>query len=312
MNVSLRQLRIFLAVAELRHFHRAAERLHLTQPAVSRQVAELERALGVRLFDRHTRGVLPTEAGQYLQHALSRVLDDLEAVLAHAHAEGERQRGTVRVAAVPTLSAGLMPACIAACAARYPELDIRLHDQVQTLVLDQVRGGEVDFGLVVEPADTGDFDSETIMYDDFVLVCPPSHPLAGYRRIPWLKLHDARLVLLDHASGSRRLIDEALQRQGIHVRVVQQTGHAHTAFRMVEAGLGMTITPALSLPAPGELVVRPLQPTVRRAIVLIRRRHRSLSPPAQRVWDQLRLTAAEHAAQTATGMDHARERITGA
>ena len=102
MNISLRQLRAFLAVAEQRHFRRAAEQIHLTQPAVSRHIAELEAELDVRLFDRSTREVVPTEAGRYLQGAVERVLDELEGVLAHVHSEGERRRGKVRVAAAPT------------------------------------------------------------------------------------------------------------------------------------------------------------------------------------------------------------------
>ena len=293
MNVSLRQLRAFLAVAKLRHFRRAAESLHLTQPAVSRHIADLEAELDVRLFDRNTREVVPTEAGRYLQSAVERVLEELESVLAHVHSEGERRHGKVRVAAAPTLSAGLMPQCIAACARDYPELTVQLHDQVQTLVLDSVRGGEVDFGLAIEPADSETFDSETILHDPFVLVCRRDHPLAKLAAVPWKKLRGEPLVLLDPTSGSRRLIDYQLATHQIEADVVQQAGHTHTAFRMVEAGLGISVTPNLSLPASDLLVVRPLMPVARRAITLIRRRHRSLSPIAELVWAQIRETAIQ-------------------
>ncbi|WNL45899.1 LysR family transcriptional regulator [Dyella sp. BiH032] len=292
MNVSLRQLRAFLAVAHARHFRRAAESLHLTQPAVSRHIADLEAELGVRLFDRNTREVVPTEAGRYLQGAVERLLDELEGVLAHVHTESERRSGKVRVAAVPTLSAGLMPRCIAACARDFPQLTVQLHDQAQTLVLDSVRNGEVDFGLAIEPADRESFEIETILHDPFVLVCRTDHPLAALAQVPWKKLKDQPLVLLDQTSGSRRLIDRQLAAQRIEGNVVQQAGHPLTAFRMVEAGLGVSVTPRLSLPAPGALVTRPLTPTAERAVTLIRRRHRSLSPTAQLVWNSIRDTAA--------------------
>jgi DNA-binding transcriptional LysR family regulator len=293
MNVSLRQLRAFLAVAKLQHFRRAAESLHLTQPAVSRHIADLELELDVRLFDRNTREVVPTDAGRYLQSAVERVLDELESVLAHVHSESERRHGKVRVAAAPTLSAGLMPQCIAACARDYPELSVQLHDQVQTLVLDSVRGGEVDFGLAIEPADSEAFDSETILHDPFVLVCRRDHPLAKLAAVPWKKLRGESLVLLDHTSGSRRLIDHQLAMHQVEANVVQQAGHMQTAFRMVEAGLGISVTPSLSLPASDQLVVRPLTPVARRAITLIRRRNRSLSPVAELVWAQIRETAVQ-------------------
>jgi DNA-binding transcriptional LysR family regulator len=287
MNISLRQLRVFLAVARQQHFRRAAEVLHLSQPAVSRHIADLEAELGLRLFDRNTREVVPTEAGRYLESAIGRVLDELEGVLAHVHSESERRRGKVHVASVPTLSAGLMPQCIAGCALRYPGLTIQMHDQAQTLVLDSVRGGEVDFGLAIEPPDTGEFDSELVLHDPFVLVCRPDHPLAALERVPWRKLRGQPLVLLDYSSGSRRLIDQVFAQRGIEPRVVQQTGHTHTAFRLVEAGLGISVSPALS-PPPPTLVTRPLTPQESRDVVLLKRRQRSLSPLAALVWEELK------------------------
>jgi DNA-binding transcriptional LysR family regulator len=293
MNISLRQLRAFLAVAKLRHFRRAAESLHLTQPAVSRHITDLEGELDVRLFDRNTREVVPTEAGRYLQVALERVLDELEAVLSHVHSESERRHGKVRVAAVPTLSAGLMPQCIAACARDYPELTVQLHDQSQVMVLDSVRGGEVDFGLAIEPAESEAFVCETILHDPFVLVCNRTHAFAKLATLSWKKLQREALILLDHTSGSRRLIDQQLTRLGIDAHIVQQTGHMQTAFRMIEANLGISITPRLSLPNSDQLMVVPLTPIVTRPITLIRRRHRSLSPVAELVWAQIRTLATQ-------------------
>jgi len=288
MNISLRQLRAFLAVARQQHFRRAAESLHLSQPAVSRYIADLEAELGIRLFDRTTREVVPTDAGRYLESAIGRVLDELEGVLSHVHSESERKRGKVHVASVPTLSAGLMPQCIADCAARYPELTIQLHDQAQTLVLDSVRGGEVDFGVAIDPPLTGEFDIELLLRDPFVLVCRPDHPLAKLDRVPWRKLQGQALILLDYSSGSRRLIDRALASRNIEANIVQQTGHTLTTFRMVEAGLGISVSPALS-PPPPTLVTRPLTPQESRDVVLIKRRQRSLSPLAMLVWERLRV-----------------------
>lgn len=286
MNINLRQLRTFLAVARMGHFRRAAESVHLTQPAVSRQIAELESELGVRLFDRTTREVVVTESGRYLESALARVLDELETVLGQVQTEGERRRGKVRVASVPTLSASLMPTAISTCLGRFPELTILLGDQPQHQVLDAVRGGEVDFGVAIEPPPGEEFDVQTIMHDAFVLVCPRDHPLAKKRRIDWQALAAVPLVLLDHGSGSRRLIDAAFDERGIEPSIVQQVGHPQTAFSLVAAGLGVCVTPGLSLSMPLDpsLASRPLTPTVRREVVLIRRRNRSLSPPAEAAW----------------------------
>ncbi len=288
MNITLRQLRTFLSVAKARRFRLAAEQLHLTQPAVSRHVADLETQLGVRLLDRNTREVTLTEAGERLRGALERVLDELDAVLAQTRSESEGLRGTVRVAAGATPSAELMPRCIARCAQDYPDLTLLSHDRIQSDVLAAVRAGEVDFGVVIDPPASGELTVETILYDPFVLVCHRQHPLARQPHVEWKQLAGEALVLLDHSSGSRRLIDAVLAEQHIEARVVQETGHTHTAFRMVEAGLGSNITVGLSAPQSPLLVTRPLTPEVRRAITLVRRRHHSLSPAAERVWAQLR------------------------
>lgn len=289
MNVTLRQLRIFLAVAEQQHFRRAAEQLHLTPPAVSRQISELEAELGQRLFDRTTRAVLATAAGQQLRGQLEPLLDELEGALRQIRDAAEQARGKVQVAAVPTLSASLMPTCIASCQRDYPALQLLLRDQVQTLVLGAVRHGEVDFGMVIDPPPSETLHTHVLRNDPFWLVCRTDHPLATLDTVPWASLDGHPLVLLDHDSGSRRVIDRLLRKHGVNAPVAQQAGHATAVFRLVEAGLGVSIMPGLSLPLPANapLQQRPLTPREQRAITLVRRREHRLSPSAQRVWDRL-------------------------
>jgi DNA-binding transcriptional LysR family regulator len=285
MNVSLRQMRVFLAVARDRNFSRAGDRVGLSQPAVSRAIRELEGQLGLRLLDRTTREVELTEAGVKLSGALERLLDELENALLEARSAGEQHRGKVRVASAPTTSAALMPGYISASARRYPGISLVMRDQSQQLVLDSVRGGEVDFGLAVEPQQAEDLHVHRIMSDSFCLVCRADHPLARRARAPWTALEGERLVLLDYSSGSRPLIDRALAGHGLACEVVQEVGHLSTAFRMVEAGIGVSVVPALFLPGPQSgLVSLALVPQVSRGIVLLRRRNRSLSPAAEAVW----------------------------
>lgn len=285
MNVSLRQMKVFLAVARDRNFSRAGGRVGLSQPAVSRAIRELEEQLGLRLLDRTTREVELTEAGVKLSGALERLIDELESALLEARSAGEQHRGKVRVASAPTTSAALMPGYISAAARRYPGITLMMRDQSQQLVLDSVRGGEVDFGLAVEPQQAEDLHAHKIMDDSFQLVCRADHPLARRARPLWTALAGERLVLLDYSSGSRPLIDQALAGRGVACEVVQEVGHLATAFRMVEAGIGISVVPALFLPQPQSgLVALPLTPRVARGIVLLRRRNRSLSPAAEAVW----------------------------
>jgi DNA-binding transcriptional LysR family regulator len=296
MNVSLRQLRVFRAIADGRNFSRAGDQVGLSQPAVSRSIHELESQLGLKLLDRTTREVVLTEAGQSLALRLARVLDELDQALAEVHGMAGARRGKVRVASSPTLSANLMPACIAECARREPEIEFVLLDRIQQDVLDSVRAGEVDFGVVVEPHGTDDLHCEAILDDPFCLVMPPGHRLAARASVRWAALDGEPLVLLDHASGSRRLIDEALAAHGAHCEVRQQVGHPTTVFRMVEQGIGISVMPALAMPPMSlpALVVRPLLPKIKRSIMLVHRRNRAPSPLAQRVWRLIRDETAKH------------------
>lgn len=297
MNISLRQLRAFLAVAETGSFSRAGEQVSLTQPAISRHVTELEQALGVQLLHRTTRTVEVSDAGRLLCSHMRRVLEDLDASLLEVQGLGSHQQGRVRVASSPTLSAHLLPQCIARCHSEAPAIHIKLLDRIQHDVLQSVRSAEVDFGVVIDPQDVQDLHTTVISQDPFCLVCPASHPLASHRQVHWRALCGEALVLLDHASGSRRLIDAALQAHGAAASVVQDVGHTATIYSMVQAGLGVSVVPQLAVPIAwmqrmahpqqSDLVSRPLMPLVERSIMLVHRQYRALSPVAQRVWDMV-------------------------
>ena len=307
MNISLRQLRVFLAAAQERNFSRAGQAVGLTQPAVSRSILELESQLGLKLLDRTTREVVLTDAGRSLALRLGRVLDELDQTLKDVAGLAGALEGRVRVASSPTLSANLMPGCIAACAAEAPGIRFMLLDRIQEDVLDSVRSGEVDFGVVIEPSSCDDLTVETILSEPFVLVVPRGHPLARRRSVQWSALQGHPLVLLDHSSGSRRLIDQALGDHGAKATVAQQLGHPTTVFRMVEAGIGISVMPMLSVasvvsasPAGSvPLVMVTLSPAVERRVMLVHRRNRAPSPLAQRVWRLVAETARAMSAPAA-------------
>ncbi|MFK3661235.1 LysR substrate-binding domain-containing protein [Scandinavium sp. NPDC088450] len=287
MNYSLRQLKVFITVAQARSFSRAGEMIGLSQSAVSHSVKELEHQTGVRLLDRTTREVVLTEAGQQLAARLERLLDELNSTLRDAGRVGQQLSGTVRVAASQTISAHLIPQCIAASNQRYPEIDFVLHDRPQQWVLESIRQGEVDFGIVIDPGAVSDLQCEAILSEPFFVLCRRDHAFASLPSVSWQALQEARLVLQDYASGSRPLIDAALLHHGIEAKIVQEIGHPATLFPMVESGIGISILPALALPLPqgSQLMVKRLTPVVERQLMLARRKNRSLSTAAQALWD---------------------------
>jgi DNA-binding transcriptional LysR family regulator len=286
MNVTLRQLRVFIEVARLQSFSRAGDEIGLTQSAVSRCVRELEAELGLKLIDRTTREVQLTDAGGNLVASVSRLLTDLDDALREIREIGEQRRGRVVVAASPTIACRLMPQVIAACGRQFPYIALGLRDDVQSDVVRKVKSGEVDFGVVVGPIAAEDLLTEVLMTDSFCVVSRSDHRLAKHRQVEWKALDGERLVMLDYASGSRPIIDAAMSEQGVHATVVQELGHPATVYGLVEAGIGISVLPWLALPLPADatLVARPLMPRAERTVELVRRRDRSLSPAAEAVW----------------------------
>lgn len=293
MNYSLRQLRVFVTVAQAKSFSRAGEMIGLSQSAVSHSVKELEQQTGVRLLDRTTREVVLTEAGQQLAARLERLLDELSSTLRDVGRVGQQLSGTVRVAASQTISAHLIPHCIAQSNQLYPDIDFVLHDRPQQWVLESIRQGEVDFGIVIDPGPVSDLECEVVLSEPFLLLCRNDNPLAGQASVTWQALEGAKLVLQDYASGSRPLIDAALAQQQVNATIVQEIGHPATLFPMVEAGIGISVLPALALPLPqgSQLTVKRFTPTIERKLMLVRRKNRSLSGAAQALWEVVRMQA---------------------
>lgn len=293
MNYSLRQLRVFITVAQARSFSRAGEMIGLSQSAVSHSVKELETQTGVKLLDRTTREVVLTEAGQQLATRLERLLDELNSTLRDVGRLGQQLSGTVRVAASQTISAHLIPQCIAESNHRYPDIDFVLHDRPQQWVLESIRQGDVDFGIVIDPGAVSDLECEVVLSEPFLLLCRDDDPLASLPHVAWQALQGANLVLQDYASGSRPLIDAALAAQGVKPTIVQEIGHPATLFPMVEAGIGISVLPALALPLPqgSRLTVKRFVPCVERQLMLVRRKNRSLSGAAHACWDMVRMQA---------------------
>ena len=286
MNYSLRQLRVFVAVSRYGSFSRAGEAIGLSQSAVSHSMKELETEMGVRLLDRTTREVALTDAGLRLANRVEPLLDELHAMLLDTRSFGTQHNGRVRIASSQTISAQLMPQCIASGALQYPDICVLLRDQAQQLVLNSVRNAEVDFGIVIDPGENTDLDCEPILHEPFLMMCREDHPLAALPEVKWQALNGQKLVLQDYASGSRILIDGALKAQKVKAEIVQEIGHPATLFPMVEAGIGISVIPALALPGPegSKLVVKSLVPEINRVLMLVKRKNRSLSPAAQAIW----------------------------
>src|ERR1700682_2705791 len=151
MNINLRQLRAFVSIGRLGSFTKAADALHATQPALSAQIRELEDALGVKLFDRSTRSVTLTQAGNDLLPVVDNVLGDLGSVVARARDVARRNTGRVTIAALPSLAATLMPVAVAQMRALHPGITVVIKDALAERIIGLIRADEVDLALTSAP-----------------------------------------------------------------------------------------------------------------------------------------------------------------
>ncbi len=288
INFDLNDLLAFRAVAELANFHRAAEAVHLSQPAFSRRIEKLEQALGVRLLDRTTRRVILTAVGRDFERKVRVLLDDLDSTLLGIRGVAASRMGEVSVACVPSTVYYYVSQVILRYRERSPKVRVKVFDAGANDVLAAVARGEVDFGLNFIGAQEADIEFRALHEERFVAACRRDHPLARLRRVRWADLAHYEYITVGRSSGNRLLIDQALAGVPGRPQSLYETQHVTTMLGLVEAGLGVAAVPSMAMPAADHplLVSVPLvEPVVTRKVGLIRRRGRSLSPAAQQLYD---------------------------
>jgi len=288
LNVSTRQIKAFVALAELKNFTRAAQQCHLSQSAFSTLIRTLEDAISIRLFDRDTRKVELTAEGRLFVEGASRLLDDFRNSLSDLGEHAARRRGRVAIAALPSLAAGWLPSVLADFRAQYPGIELDVADALSESCVERVRSGHADFSLAAVRATAPELRTDPFCSDRFHLVCRTDHPLAKQKRITLASLAGEPFIHLARNSSVRQHIEAAIR--PAQLNRVMELEQLSTVAGMVRAGLGVTVVPTLTLfhfEDPG-LAIRALHaPGFRRELFVIRPRDRSLSAAARTLLDFL-------------------------
>ena len=288
LNFDLNDLLAFRAVAELGNFRRAAEAVHLSQPAFSRRIDKLEQALGVSLMERTTRRVTLTAVGRDFDRKMRELLDELDTTLLAVRGVAATRMGEVTVACVPSTVYYYLSNVIRRYHQVAPKVRVKVMDAGANDVLAAVARGEADFGINFVGSQEGDLDFEPLAEERFVAACRRDHPIAKLSRVGWAHLGDYEYVSVGRESGNRVLLDQALAGISNRPHAIYETQHVTTALGLVEAGLGVAAVPAMAMPPPDHplLVSVPLvDPIVTRRVGLIRRRGRTLSPAAAQLYE---------------------------
>ncbi len=291
LNFDLNDLMAFRAVAELSSFRKAAEAVHLSQPAFSRRIDKLEQALGVRLLERTTRRVELTTVGRDFERRVRHLLDELDSTLLGIRGVAASRMGEVTVACVPSTVYYYLSQVIRRYHADSPKVRVKVFDAGANEALAAVARGEADFGINFMGAQEGELEFTPLIEERFVAACRRDHAIAKLRRVTWSQLSAYDYIAVSRSSGNRLLLDQALGGVPGLPQSIYETQHVTTMLGLVEAGLGVAAVPAMAMPGADHplLVKVPLvDPVVTRKIGLIRRRGRSLSPAAQRLFDLFR------------------------
>ena len=273
---TLRQIDCLLALRDCENFSRAAERLGLSQPALSQQIKELEAGLRVRLVDRTTRRVALTAAGQHFALGAEKALQELDHARSVAEGHGRLAQGHLRVAAPPLLAASLLPKVMATCITEHPGLVLELIDLPTPEIVTRLRDGRVDLGVGTFPPGLPDLETRTLARDELMLFAPKDHKAP----LTWEALSTLPLIGLSRDSGLRLLVEEGFTRARLPYHPAQEVSQITTALALVEAGFGYAILPGYARLANLQVTALPLaDPMIEREITAVFPHDRS-APPA--------------------------------
>jgi len=274
MNLSIRHLRAFTTLAAVRSFTRAAEQCHLSQPAFSALIQNIEDHAGVRLFNRSTRNVELTAEGALFETVAVRLLNDMTHAFDELNDHANRRRGRVTIAALPTVAAGALPPVLTDFRARHPGIEIVLKDVTADTCLEILRNNQADLALSAPISPGRDLVSEPLLSDRFYFVCRNDHPLAKRKELVARDVLDQPIIKFARTSSIRQHLDAAFYPSGPPTEF--EVNHLVTAAGLIASGIGATLVPTLALfqfQMPGLVAVPIRLPVSDRQMCLIRRRN---------------------------------------
>jgi LysR family hydrogen peroxide-inducible transcriptional activator len=296
--MNLRDLRYLVALADERHFGRAARRCHVSQPTLSAQIRKLEESLGVALLERRPRQVTLTATGREIVERARRVLQESDAIVELANTARDPLSGELRVAFIPTVGPYLLPRVAPALRRELPDLKLLLYEYQTGPLLERLRAGEIDLGVLALPVAMDGLESAVLYEEPFSLAVPGTHRLAARKTVSIDDLHDETLLLLEDGHCLRDQALEVCKRAGVHEAQDYRATSLETLRQMVAAGHGVTLLPELATAAPLDatrgIEVRPFgRPAPSRTIGAVWRRSTTRGPAIEAVAATVRKALGE-------------------
>jgi DNA-binding transcriptional LysR family regulator len=280
--MELRHLRYFEAVARHSHVTRAAEELHIAQPALSKQISQLEHELDVALFSRIGRNVRLTEAGEALLPHARTILAQVEIARAEMAERVGLRKGRAAIGTPPTVGTQLLPDALAAFNQHYPGIEFRLYEAGMQTLLELLEAGLADMAVVTLPVEEPMLTIAELFTEELVIVVARTHRFAGQKDVKLAELRDESWILSPENYELRETTLHACQQAGFTPQVVLDGGEMDTMLRLVAAGVGITLVPNLAVhETQGLRVLRVRTQKLRRSVGMVWRNDRTASPAAR-------------------------------
>ncbi len=290
-HFTVKQLRAFIAVAKTRSFTEACEQVHLSQPALSIAIKNLEDALGGKLLVRTTRALRLTPEGEAFYKTAMRLITDWDDAFEEVQSRFSLFRGKIAISCMPSFAVNQLPNVLLNFRGKHPDINVAVHDVIAEEVVEMVRTGRVEVGISFDPGDAQDLLFEPLFEDCFIAALSADHPLAKKQQLTWAQMVDEELVTLQRPSSMRLQIDRELHKEGINLTISFEAHQFSTVGRMVAKGLGIGLVPTLCTEQMQELgtVCRPLiDPIISRKVGIITRKRAALSAAAQGIVNELK------------------------
>src|SRR3954464_12293297 len=298
--MNLRDLRYLVAVADTRHFGRAAQRCHVSQPTLSAQIKKLENYLGVQLIERHPRRVSLTETGAKIVPLARRMIEESDEIVSLARNEHDPLAGRLNVALIPTIGPYLLPLVTRQLRKQLPRLKLMLYEYQTGSLLEKLRAGDVDVGVLALPVSLEGLESRELYVEPFTLAVPNTSPIAKKSHVKLEDIADETLLLLEDGHCLRDQALDVCSRIDVRESDDYRATSLETLRQMVAAGLGVTLLPELATRGPfgsgqGLAVKSFSKPVPSRTVGAVWRRSRTRGEAISAVWDVIRDSMVERA-----------------
>ncbi|GAB5378837.1 MAG: LysR family transcriptional regulator [Aliiglaciecola sp.] len=288
--LSYKQLQAFVTLAQSNTFAEAAEKIHLSQPALSSSIKKLEQQLGGELFSRTTRKVALSKEGAEFVPVAMRLIHDWDSSLADMRDLFAMQRGKLTLAAMPSFASSILPKIVKSFHQQWHGINLTIRDVVMEDVINLVRVGRAEIGFSFETEQLDGLVFKTLMTNEFIAVFAPQHPLAQRDTVSWHEIAQYHFVAMNRGSSIRLWIEQFTQQHDLRLNIVVEANQLSTVGEFVKTDMGVSVVPGIcqqQFSQSGLACVAIEGVNLSRKIGMLKTHRKSLSVPAKAMWESI-------------------------